>query len=353
MGKRTKETQKHVDQLDNIPPTYDQSSLSDEHSRDQEEISKADDSQSDQWSPDGGSSLSEVLSSDTSQHQGNTTPVIEEPTIAYPDVREKRMNNVSFVMITVDRKFARKSPQAKNYIDGSIKSLIDQGFPTDRKLYVYDDGSPQEYGEFVKSIHPIVEFHHFDEWGADINREKPGWNRNSIHTFRSLEHHIKYHEQTEWICIIEDDIEMVKKGFYGFELAMSRCPNQAWTLSCYTPNIKNGPNKIQPNQVWMMNPAHNYPNNVFSLVKPELIQRMIDEKEGDQWRHFGAADLAIQSFMIKNRLEPNFALRRNICQHIGDFSSVGDRPVRRANAISLESNLLVFIEGILGMPRPH
>jgi hypothetical protein len=260
------------------------------------------------------------------------------------------MKNVSFVMITIDRILARRTRKdAVNYVEPTIKSLLAQGFPSERNLYVYDDGSPQEYGEAIKGIHPCVQLHRFPFWSAVELHSQSTWNSNSWHTFRSLEHHLQNHEPTEWVCLIEDDIEVVRNGILGLELAMTKIPSNAWTLACYTPNIQNSRYSLRPGEMWKRIPGQYYPNNVFSLIRRDLLLRIFASPHAERWKRFGAADLAIQGYLVRNRCEPNYALRKHICQHIGDFSSVGPRPIRRTASVDVHSNFLSFVKSIYGL----
>ncbi len=349
MGKRTKTKTVENDQLDDFLSSDDQSIVPDQCEGSAEEFSATDVEESHRRDSDVGSGVQEVLQDSPCECGGHPSSCIET-TCQKNKTVDGRMRNISFVMITVDRRKARNNRNAPNYVESSIKSIIKEGFPTERNLYLYDDASPNDYVDSLHNIHSCVQVHHFDVWGADKGRAESGWNRNSYHTFRSLEHHVENHEETEWICLIEDDIEIVNKGILGFELAMTRTPKNANTLTCYTPNIQNTTYRPRPNEVWIRNPAQNYPNNVFSVFHRDFLLRILRDRKQNGMTHTGAADLAIQSYMAHRRIEPNYALRKQICQHIGDVSSVGNRPVRRSPHISMCSNLYIYIAGIFGLP---
>ena len=348
MGKRTTKKTQSPDQCSDISSSDDQSNILTTDGGDQTEDLTPNLEELNQRSGDGRLGVSEVLSGSPHRVEGHNPPVLETTDGKICEVIT--MPNVSFIMVTIDRKKSRpKAANPNNYIEQSIKSIQEQKFPTCRKLYVYDDGSDPEYYEKIPDMAPFVECYHYDDWGADKLRHIIKNNGNSYHVLRSLYHHIHHHEPTEWVCLMEDDIEMVKNAFPALAISMINIPKKAWTATCFDLKIQHQRRKIQVNSMWALSHAYNYPNNVFVLLRRKMLEKLFEE-DPQLTFYGGGADIAIKAFMFRNKMEPNYALRENICQHIGDFSSVGNMKVRRAPDRTIPSNLLIYAADITNYP---
>jgi len=200
----------------------------------------------------------------------------------------------------------------QNYIWNALKSLMDEAgakyVPEEfLKVYIYESGSKDlSYLDDILKAYPQVELIKSDKKLTLVEN-----------TNRAISEGAK---DAEYVMLVQDDVKFARNALFKMDDWVDRAPKDTGFLTLWNcGGRKKGEFvEIPPNTFW---------GNLTLIFKSKIIPEILSWKK---MRLIGSGhDMALKGWAI-NFKRKIFANPDGLIEHIGDYSSLGQRRIRRS-----------------------